>query len=93
MFGKAFYFTGDRHPKINIVPSNLGGINIIATDGYRLAIFNDQNGKCNFNGVAIARNSKLSYKTNKLIRNARLIKNCSKNITIKLVNFLAKNEL
>ena len=90
MFGKAFYFTGDRHPKINIVPSNLGGINIIATDGYRLAIFNDQNGKCSSNGVSIGRNSKRSYKTNKLIRNARLIKNCSKNITIKFYSMIGK---
>ena len=56
MFGKAFYFTGGEifsYPMINIVPSHLGGVNIIATDGWRLVVFNDQNGECTSKGASI----------------------------------------
>ena len=56
MFGKAFYFTGGmlfNYPRINIVPSHLGGVNIIATDGHRLVIFNDENGECSSKGASI----------------------------------------
>lgn len=88
MFGKAFYFTGGewfRFPMINIVPSHLGGVNIIATDGWRLVVFNDQNGECTSKGASIGcgfdEDKKNKWK--QLVRNARLARNCSKDINIK----------
>ena len=88
MFGKAFYFTGGRlfnFPKINIVPSHLGGVNIIATDGWRLVVFNDQNGECSSKGASIGCGIDKDKKSkwNEFIRNVRLTRNCSKDINIK----------
>ncbi len=89
MFGKAFYFTGGMYyfyyPRINIVPSHLGGVNIIATDGTRLVIFNDENGECSSKGASIGSDLGTDEKSkwNEFIKNTRLVRNCSKDIDIK----------
>ena len=90
MFGKAFYFTGgylNYYPRIGIVPSHLGGVNIIATDGKRLVIFNDENGECSSKGASIGPGVGADEKSkwNEFIKNTRLARNCSKDIDIKFV--------
>tara|TARA_B100000900_G_scaffold401013_1_gene405249 strand:- start:566 stop:1366 length:801 start_codon:yes stop_codon:yes gene_type:complete len=90
MFGKAFYFTGgylNYYPRIGIVPSHLGGVNIIATDGKRLVIFNDENGECSSKGASIGPGLGADEKSkwNEFIKNTRLARNCSKDIDIKFV--------
>ena len=63
---------------IHIMPSILGGINIIACNGWELLIFYDAKGKCNkADGISI------DFNKSRLKTEAKKIKNCKKKVFIR----------
>lgn len=85
MVGKASFFIESKVSSwrpflqcVHIIPSQLGGVNIIGCNGYELVIFRDPKGECNKNdGVSI------DFEDNKLKMDSRKTMNCKKNIYIK----------
>ena len=73
MIAKASHFTGTKEWRtylncVHIIPSILGGINIIACNGWELLVFYDPKGECNkADGVSIDFNkSKLKIEAKKI---------------------------
>ena len=73
MVGKASFFIESKVSSwrpflqcVHIIPSQLGGVNIIGCNGYELVIFRDPKGECNKNdGVSI------DFEDNKLKMDSR----------------------
>jgi len=83
MVAKACHFTGIKEfgpclKCVHIIPSILGGINIIACNGWELLIFYDAKGECNkADGISI------DFNKSKLKIEAIKIKNCKKKVYIR----------
>ena len=83
MVAKACHFTGIKEFRpylkcVHIIPSILGGINIIACNGWELLIFYDAKGECNkADGISI------DFNKSKLKIEAIKIKNCKKKVYIR----------
>ena len=83
MIAKASHFTGTKEWRtylncVHIIPSILGGINIIACNGWELLVFYDPKGECNkADGVSI------DFNKSKLKIEAKKIKNCNKKVYIR----------
>ena len=83
MIAKACHFTGKKDLRtylncVHIIPSILGGINIIACNGWELLVFYDPKGECSkADGVSI------DFNKSKLKIEAKKIKNCKKKIYIR----------
>lgn len=83
MIAKACHFTARKEwrPYLNcvhIIPSTLGGINIIACNGSELLVFYDPKGECSkADGISI------DFNKSKLKIEAKKIKNCKKKVYIR----------
>ena len=83
MIAKASHFTGTKDWRtylncVHIIPSILGGINIIACNGWELLVFYDPKGECSkADGISI------DFNKSKLKIEAKKIKNCKKKVYIR----------